>query len=148
MKLTLTLLTALLLVSLAALRATGANSTKPNAGNYDIKTAKQVALVDVKARLDLDAYGGSKSIKGKRTGWFTLQKTNDRWWLVTPEGHGMISLGVTHILATCSLPIYEAPCHRNLTFFTKDVADNLRRWGFNSAGYGGVSTPTALRAVQ
>ena len=129
---------ALLLAPLTALHAAEANSTKPNDGNYDIKTAKQVELVDVRTRLDLDAYGGSKSIKGQPTGWFALQKIKDRWWLVTPDGHGMISLGVTHILTTCTLPIYEAAYHRDLSTFTKDAADNLRRWGFNSVGYGGV----------
>ena len=130
---------ALLLAPLTALHAAEANSTKPNDGNYDIKTAKQVELVDVRTRLDLDAYGGSKSIKGQPTGWFALQKIKDRWWLVTPDGNGMISLGVTHILVTCNLPIYEAAYHRDLTTFTKDAADNLHRWGFNSWAMAGLN---------
>ncbi len=92
----------------------------------------------VKVRLDLDAYGGSKSIPGQATEWFALQQLKGRWWLVTPEGHGMISLGVVHIMATATLPIYEAAYHSDQTALTKDVADNLRRWGFNSAGYGAV----------
>ena len=107
-------------------------------GDYDIQAAKKVEVVNVDARLTLDAYGGSKSIRGQATGWFAVQKIRDRWWLVTPDGHGMVSLGVVHIMATSTLPIYETAYHRDQTTFVKDVADNLRRWGFNSAGYGAV----------
>lgn len=110
-----------------------------NLGAYDITTARQVEVADVKARLDLDSYGGSRSIKGRATGWFSLQQIKDRWWLVTPDGNSMISLGVTHILAACALPLFDAAYHRDFTAFTRDAAENLRRWGFNSAGYGGVN---------
>ena len=106
--------------------------------NYDIKAAKQVELVNVKARLDLDAYCGSKSIKGQATGWFALQKINGRSWLITPDGNGMISLGVVHLAQTLVQPIFAAAYKSDNTACMKDMADNLRRWGFNSAGYGAV----------
>ena len=112
--------------------------------NYDISAAKQVQVANVKERLDLDAYGGSKRIKGQATGWFALQKINGRSWLVTPEGHGMISLGVVHLAQTYVQPIYAAAYHSDPTACMKDMADNLRRWGFS----GGSSERVRHRWVQ
>lgn len=47
--------------------------------------------------LALDSYGGALAIQGKSIDWFSVQKIRDRWWFVTPEGHGMVSLGIMHI---------------------------------------------------
>ena len=46
-------------------------------------------------RVELDKYGGDKRIKGKATGRFTIEKIGDRFWFITPEGHGWFSLGVS-----------------------------------------------------
>ncbi len=43
----------------------------------------------------LDQYGGWKGRKYKATGFFRVEK-DDRWWLVTPDGHPFISLGINH----------------------------------------------------
>ena len=37
---------------------------------------------------ELDRYGGFLDINGERTGFFHTERINDRWWLVTPNGHG------------------------------------------------------------
>ena len=44
---------------------------------------------------ELDSYGGT-DIKGKKTGFFHTQRIDDRWWLVTPEGHGFFGIGLSH----------------------------------------------------
>jgi hypothetical protein len=38
-------------------------------------------------------YGGFKSTQAKATGFFHVEKVNDRWWLVDPEGHLFFSTG-------------------------------------------------------
>ena len=43
-----------------------------------------------------DRYGGWKATRFKATGFFRLEKDN-RWWLVTPEGHAFLSFGINHI---------------------------------------------------
>jgi hypothetical protein len=45
--------------------------------------------------LGLDQYGGL--LEGPvfgTTGFFRTERRDDRWWLVTPEGHGFFSLGI------------------------------------------------------
>jgi len=45
--------------------------------------------------LRLDRYGGLLDGPGFRaTGFFRTERRDDRWWLVTPEGHGFFSLGI------------------------------------------------------
>ena len=45
--------------------------------------------------LGLDRYGGVLEGPGFRaTGFFRTERRDDRWWLVTPEGHGFFSLGI------------------------------------------------------
>jgi agarase len=113
-------------------------ATKAAPISCDIQAAKKVDVVNVNAHLNLDSYGGSQTLQGHATGWFSLQKVNGRWWLVSPDGHGMISLGVVHILQGAVQPIYQVAYKGDSVAYAKDVADNLRRWGFNSAGYGSV----------
>lgn len=43
----------------------------------------------------LDTYGGWKGRKFEATGFFRTEK-DDRWWLVTPEGHAFLSFGINH----------------------------------------------------
>ena len=45
---------------------------------------------------ELDTFGGFTDIKGKKTGFFHTEKTDDRWWLITPEGHGFWGIGMAH----------------------------------------------------
>jgi hypothetical protein len=44
---------------------------------------------------DRDAYGGwATGPQLEASGWFRTEKLNDKWWLVTPEGHLFLSIGV------------------------------------------------------
>ena len=51
---------------------------------------------------DLDGYGGFTDIKGEKTGFFHTQKIDDRWWLVTPDGHGFFGIGLSHPVTSFS----------------------------------------------
>ncbi|GAB3780410.1 beta-agarase [Dyella agri] len=46
-----------------------------------------------------DGYGGRLDVRLQKTGWFHTQKSGNRWWLVTPEGHAFFSLGVNAVAA-------------------------------------------------
>lgn len=43
-----------------------------------------------------DPYGGCADITFGATGYFRLERP-DRWWLVTPDGHAFLSLGLNHV---------------------------------------------------
>ncbi len=43
-----------------------------------------------------DAFGGYTGIQREATGWFRVEKVNDRWMFITPQGHGYIALGANH----------------------------------------------------
>ncbi len=56
------------------------------------------AAVDVKnaTAQDRDRFGGWKGKRFEATGYFRVEK-EDRWWLVTPEGHAFLSFGINHL---------------------------------------------------
>ncbi|MEM9834561.1 MAG: hypothetical protein AAF944_28295 [Bacteroidota bacterium] len=43
-----------------------------------------------------DRFGGYTDIQREATGWFRVEKVNDRWMFITPEGHGYVALGANH----------------------------------------------------
>jgi hypothetical protein len=42
---------------------------------------------------DISRYGGFTATKARATGFFRVEKVNDRWWFVDPEGHLFFSNG-------------------------------------------------------
>lgn len=48
------------------------------------------------ANQGFDQYGGYLAVKEEATGRFRLDNINGRYFLITPDGHGFVSLGVTH----------------------------------------------------
>jgi len=94
---------------------------------------------------EMDAYGGWTKKRFEKTGFFRLDR-DDRWWMVTPEGHAFLSFGVNHIHGGW----WKAPYNRDHWARQFGVAgpsdprfdERLRRWlmdlipelGFNSVG--------------
>ena len=96
----------------------------------------------------VDEYGGAMSLKGKATGAFHVEQINGRHCLVTPEGHGFLSLGVVHISAIAQeskVDLFAEKYGRDWDKVSRAAAANLRSWGYNSAGYGG---PQPLRKMM
>ena len=87
----------------------------------------------------LDRYGGFFDIKGKRTGFFHTERIGDRWWLVTPDGHGFFGIGSSHPITSMS--------ERDITFaydgsqekWMRDGIRKMRELGFNSVWSGSYS---------
>jgi len=44
-----------------------------------------------------DRYGGWKKISAEATGFFRIEKLENRWWFITPEGNVFMSTGMNHV---------------------------------------------------
>ena len=88
-----------------------------------------------------DTYGGTKAVVSKPTGCFRVEKTHDRWWLVTPEGNGFLSIGINHLdLAALKYPdnvhiFRERYGGEDDRYIREGIARPLRDWGFNTIGW-------------
>ncbi len=97
-----------------------------------------------------DRFGGDRALRARATGHFRLEETAGRWWLVTPEGHGMVALGVNH-LSEMKNPAVHAPTVSARQFgedwsrVFAEVGRQCRAWGFNAAGF---QTPKEMRATM
>ena len=88
-----------------------------------------------------DRYGGYLAYKGKATGRFHLEMIDGRHFLVTPDGHGFLSIGVTH---TEALARPEQSRHDHFREglggdwgkANAELLSHFRDWGYNSLGYG------------
>ena len=49
------------------------------------------------AQAGRDSYGGCRTLEFGATGFFRLEQTGERWWLVTPDGHAYLSMGLNHV---------------------------------------------------
>lgn len=79
-----------------------------------------------------DSYGGWLKLKGRKTGFFHTEQIGGRWWLVTPEGNVFLAKGVDAV---------DLGVDRNVTLspeetkrLTEERANQLKSWGFNTAG--------------
>nr|MBC8218848.1 agarase [Planctomycetota bacterium] len=73
-------------------------------------------------------------------GFFTIDKRNGRWWLVTPEGERFFSIGMNHIdSATLRYEenehIWRDKYDNSMKKWLTQVRSDLRNWGFNTVGW-------------
>jgi len=85
----------------------------------------------------LSTYGGLKSVTRKATGFFRAEKTGTRWWLVDPEGHPFINVGVVNV----DVPAGSIAANRALRdqfgprpAWAEAAITQLRAHGFNGSG--------------
>ena len=87
------------------------------------------------------AHAASPTTQTSPRGFFTLDRLNQRWWLVTPEGNPFFSLGLNHIdPASLRYPENIHLWHDNyggntIRWIKESVVPNVRRWGFNTVGW-------------
>jgi len=93
--------------------------------------------------MSYDKFGGWKGLKGKRTGWFHVEKIRGRWWLVSPDGNAFFSKGVCCVSfqGDDAPSLGHSPYEKNAVqkFGTIDrwapnTVKRLRDWGFNTVG--------------
>ncbi|MBK1875225.1 hypothetical protein [Pelagicoccus mobilis] len=73
---------------------------------------------------EYDSFGGIKTLEGKETGFFHIDKMGDRYFLVTPQGHGYRALGINHF-------------HKMTSKDYDGAVQNIKTWGFNAGCYQG-----------
>ena len=95
--------------------------------------------------VDFDRFGGWTGRSFAPTGFFRVEK-DDRWWLVSPEGHAFLSFGINHLHADLWKQDYNREAWKqrlgleNLN--SRQFAPALREWflttcreyGFNTVG--------------
>jgi len=136
----------------------------PNAEKEFIKSADGKLKVlrfrivkNTKTEIFTDPAGGDMTAHAKAgdayktTGFFTVEKLGRRWWFITPEGHGMISLSVSVIARAPrdgvdktgkGYPHYAPMKYRKagdtgaewIDRWGKATLGRLRSWGFNTIG--------------
>ncbi len=65
-----------------------------------------------------DRYGGYTAVERKATGWFRVERIDERWTFFSPEGHPYIALGanlwssqISKVLINWGLPFFlRFPC--------------------------------------
>ncbi len=72
-----------------------------------------------------DQYGGWTGVRVAATGFFRVQQIGGRWWFITPEGNGFLSVGVNHV------DYREDYSAEFVAFVCRHLAD----WGFNTIGW-------------
>ena len=87
----------------------------------------------------LDRYGGFLDIKGERTGFFHTERISDRWWLVTPDGHGFFGIGVSHPITSMSEGAITFAYDGSQEEWMRDGIRKMRELGFNSVWSGPYS---------
>ncbi|WP_432855095.1 agarase [Amycolatopsis sp. CA-161197] len=84
--------------------------------------------------------GATADVKAKATGFFRAQQVGDRWWLITPGGHGFISVGLNHLEETDLQYPHNAEVYRERygtreKWLAEAALPDLREWGFNTLGW-------------
>lgn len=97
-----------------------------------------------------DRFGGSMSLPARASGHFRAERVGQRWWLITPEGHGMWALGLNHLSelknpADYPRTQFAARLGHDWRRVFAEVEQQCRGWGFNCAGF---QTPAEMCATM
>ena len=89
-----------------------------------------------KAPPKVSQYGGWLAHKADKTGFFHTQKVGDRWWLVDPDGHLFLSVGLNAVSVsdTPAAKGYQKAAFGTPENWANQTALLLKNSGFNTAG--------------
>ena len=92
------------------------------------------------AETHLSAYGGDTRRTFDATGFFRLERTDERWWLVDPDGAAFISIGVNHadesnLKYPHNRDIWKEKYGSRESWIRDGVVKDFREWGFNTIGW-------------
>jgi hypothetical protein len=80
-------------------------------------------------RFNVSKYGGYMDTKSKATGYFRVEKIDDKWWFIDPEGHYFISTGSTGIGAGGSFARIEGREYIYTGFAPEELTQSNKRLG-------------------
>lgn len=88
------------------------------------------------ANIKLDKYGGNISKKLKATGFFSVQKSGDRWWISDPEGAVFVTMGITSLRKGKSALVEKAfdEKFKNDQEWIGETQQIFNNTGYNTAG--------------
>jgi hypothetical protein len=115
--------------------------TRPNSESnvwttYPAKTVDRIPGFKTSKEPELSAYGGWKVNRSKATGFFRVEKVNNRWWIIDPDGYPFIHKGVAVYRpgnSDLQLAELKAKYGDNTTWLEKE-SQFLRDLGFNGTG--------------
>lgn len=92
--------------------------------------------------LSTKKYGGSEKHKFNATGYFRLERTSERWWLVDPAGNGFLTIGLNHAEETNlkydhNIDIWKKKYGSREKWIKEGLVKDLKDWGFNTIGWTG-----------
>lgn len=70
------------------------NATDPNWKSYTAKTVDRLPEFAYTSDPETDTFGGWKVDSVTGSGFFSVEKRGDRWWIIDPEGNPFIHKGV------------------------------------------------------
>ena len=87
-----------------------------------------------------DSFGGSDKFTSKSTGFFRVERANDRWWMVDPAGNGFLTIGVNHadqsnLKYDHNYDIWKRKYGSREKWIREGVVKDLKEWGFNTLGW-------------
>ncbi len=100
-------------------------------------------------KVEFPAYDrpGLTGVSGQKTGFFHVEKQDDRWWVIDPQGQGFYIIATDHVSNRgmwCQALGYS-PYARNIEkkypnpeAWAENATSRLKAWGFNSLGAGCV----------
>ncbi|MEM1122945.1 MAG: agarase [Bacteroidota bacterium] len=83
----------------------------------------------------------SLDLSATAKGFFSIEKRDDRWWLIDPQGQRFFSRGLNHVdPATLryaeNIHIWRDRYNNSMQqWLQQSVAPNLKAWGFNTLGW-------------
>ncbi len=92
---------------------------------------------------DLDRFKGSPRIDLAETGYFSVERKDGVWWLVTPEGNAFYSIGINHITSNGyhAPKLGYSPYEKNIIeqygsseAWAEEASRRMAAWGFNTIG--------------
>jgi len=90
-----------------------------------------------------DPYGGFTRVKSKGSGYFRVEQVDGRWWFITPDGNGFLSMGVNTVTPNTDVApkLGYSPYNKNILklhgteqAWADKVASRYASWGFNTLG--------------
>jgi hypothetical protein len=99
--------------------------------------------------IEKDDYLGLKVAEFKATGFFRIEKLNDRWFMVTPQGHPFYRIGingVTPYYGTYRNGAFRSKYRKDLKAWADEVVKRIKAWGFNVIEY--KTSPNLIRLMK
>ena len=101
------------------------------------------ATVAAQEQPTFDRFGGLNALTFEASGFFRTQHDGERWWLVTPEGHAFLSVGVNciHSQGDTDQSTRDNPYQKNVLAkygsiekWIEATRQRCQEWGVNTLG--------------